>query len=55
MHFATGHWKRIGQLAVAAAAAWTAQSLLSLAIPNPTSALDYTMVLPMVLTMVALW
>src|SRR5689334_18058145 len=55
MGFDRMDWQRIGKWSVAAAVAWTAQSALSLAIPDPTSVLDYTMMLPMALTMVVLW
>src|SRR4051794_5849883 len=48
-------WRTVGRWAVAAGAAWTAQSALSLALPDPTDLLDDTMIVPMTLTMIALW
>lgn len=55
MLFEGGDWQRVGKWGIATAIAWTAQSALSLAFPDPTALLDYTMMVPMTLTMIALW
>jgi hypothetical protein len=48
-------WQRAGKAAIAAAIAWTAQGLASLILPDPTDLLDYSMIAPMALAMLALW
>jgi hypothetical protein len=48
-------WQQVGKWAMATGLAWTVQSAMSLAFPNPTDVLDYTMVVPMTLTMIVLW
>jgi hypothetical protein len=45
----------VGIVAAAASAAWVAQSLASLALPDPTAVLDITMIVPVLLTAACLW
>ena len=42
-------------MAVATSAAWVVQSLLSLALPDPTAVLDVTMIAPVLLTAASIW
>jgi hypothetical protein len=55
MHVLDRYRNRIGLIARAASAAWVTQSLASLAFPDPTSLLDVTMIVPVLLTTAVLW
>lgn len=46
---------RVGAFAAIASGAWVAQSLASLALFDPTSVLDVTMIAPMLLTVTGVW
>jgi hypothetical protein len=50
-----GLTRRAGIAAVAASVAWAFQSLVSIALPDPTAVLDVTMIVPMTLTLLAIW
>src|SRR4029078_10480089 len=50
-----GTFVSVGKWAVATGAAWTIQSLMSLAFPDPIDFLDYTMIVPIALALISLW